>query len=71
MDAISKFLSGKKKLLVWIVSSIFLPIGLITSEHWFFITTAYLGAEGAADFITRRIAAKAKVEADKNVNPEN
>lgn len=66
MDAINKFLSGKKKLLVWLIASIFLPIGLISSEYWFFITAAYIGAEGAADFMSRRAAKKTEGLNEKN-----
>ncbi len=44
---LNKFIS--KKFLVWIISTIFLGMGIIENEQWYFITVAYVGIQGLAD----------------------
>lgn len=57
---LEKFLS--RKLVVWIVSTVFLAIGDIDAEQWFGITMTYLGVEGGADMVTRFKNKKAQNE---------
>lgn len=51
IEQLKKFIS--RKLLVWLVTTVFLALGNITAEQWFGVTMAYIGAEGGADILTR------------------
>ena len=42
-----------RKLLVWIISSIFLCFGKITSDEWAAISIGYVGMEGFADLAVK------------------
>lgn len=47
-----------RKLLVWIISSIFLCIGKITPDEWTAISIGYVGMEGFADLAVKWKGAK-------------
>ena len=38
-----------RKLLVWLVSTVFLIVGYITADQWVAIALAYIGSQGVAD----------------------
>ena len=38
-----------KKLMAWIVATVFLGMSWITNEQWYFITLLYLGVQAAID----------------------
>lgn len=59
---LSKVLS--RKLTVFLIGSIGMFIGKITSDDWVIIATVYIGAQMATDIIERLI--KAKVNIFKN-----
>lgn len=42
-----------RKLLVWIISTVFLATGNITAEQWTSISIGYVGIEGFADMIVK------------------
>ena len=42
-----------RKLLVWIVASVFLGFGKITPDEWTAISLGYVGIEGFADIATK------------------
>jgi len=42
-----------RKLLVWIISSIFLCLGKISSDEWAAISIGYVGMEGFADLAVK------------------
>lgn len=42
-----------RKLLVWIVASVFLGFGKITPDEWTAISLGYIGIEGFADLATK------------------
>lgn len=42
-----------RKLLVWIVASLFLGFGKITPDEWTAISLGYVGIEGFADLATK------------------
>ena len=42
-----------RKLLVWIVASLFLGFGKITADEWTAISLGYVGIEGFADLATK------------------
>jgi len=54
MNKIDTFLEKaiSRKLLVWIFSTIFLIIGLITADQWVAIALGYVGVQGFADLAT-------------------
>ena len=58
---LEKFIS--RKLLVWIISTIFLLTGIITSDQWVAIALGYVGIQGFAD-----MAAKWKSAGKSNVD---
>lgn len=47
-----------RKLLVWIVSSVFLCLGKITPDEWTAISIGYVGMEGFADLAVKWKGAK-------------
>jgi len=47
-----------RKLIVFIVGSVGLFLGNITSEDWVIISTAYIAIEGATNIVERLIKAK-------------
>lgn len=52
IDVVSeKILS--RKLLVWIVSTIFLGFGKITPDEWMAISLGYIGVQGVTDLATK------------------
>lgn len=51
LTTLEKFLS--RKLIVWIVGTIFFAMTKIDASEWFGITMTYLGVEGGADMVTR------------------
>lgn len=50
---LSKWIS--RKLLVFLIATIYLAFKLITSTDWLIITSIYLGTETAISIITERI----------------
>ena len=52
IDVISeKVLS--RKLMVWIVATVFLGFGKITPDEWMSISLGYIGMQGVADLATK------------------
>lgn len=51
---VSKWIS--RKLLVWLVATIYLACGFITSTDWLIITSIYLGTETALTMIEKHIS---------------
>lgn len=51
LSSLDKFIS--RKLIVWIVSTVFFGLGHIDADQWFGITMTYIGVEGGADVVTR------------------
>jgi len=52
LDAVSeKVLS--RKLMVWIVATVFLGFGKITPDEWMGISLGYIGVQGVADLATK------------------
>ena len=52
IDVVSeKILS--RKLLVWIVSTVFLGFGKITPDEWMAISLGYIGVQGVTDLATK------------------
>lgn len=51
IEQLKKFIS--RKLLIWIVSSVFFATGSIGADQWFGITMTYMGVEGGADMLVR------------------
>lgn len=41
-----------RKLLVWLVATLFLVTLFITPEHWFLISLVYIGSEAAMNIVT-------------------
>ena len=54
---ISKLVS--RKLLVWIVATVGVPLQLIDGEQWLQISMVYIGSQAAKDFIIEYVKAKA------------
>jgi len=54
---ISKLVS--RKLLVWLVATIGVPLHLIDGEQWMQISMVYIGSQAAKDFIVEYVKAKA------------
>lgn len=54
---ISKLIS--RKLLVWIVATVGVPLQLIDGEQWLQISMVYIGSQAAKDFIIEYVKAKA------------
>ena len=54
--ALDKIVS--RKLLVWIISTIFLYMAKIESSDWIMISMVYLGSQGALDIAERMTKAK-------------
>jgi hypothetical protein len=54
---ISKLVS--RKLLVWIVATVGVPLHLIDGEQWLQISMVYIGSQAAKDFIVEYVKAKA------------
>ncbi len=42
-----------RKLLVWIVATVFLGFGKITPDEWMSISLGYIGIQGVADLATK------------------
>lgn len=42
-----------RKLMVWVVSTIFLGFGKITPDEWMSISLGYIGVQGVADLATK------------------
>lgn len=42
-----------RKLLVWVVATIFMALGKITPDEWTAISLGYVGVEGFADLATK------------------
>ena len=42
-----------RKLLVWIVSTVFLGFGKITPDEWMGISLGYIGVQGVTDLATK------------------
>jgi hypothetical protein len=42
-----------RKLLVWIVSTVFLGFGKITPDEWMAISLGYIGVQGVTDLATK------------------
>lgn len=52
IDVISeKILS--RKLMVWIVATVFLGFGKVTPDEWMSISLGYIGMQGVADLATK------------------
>ena len=54
--ALDKFVS--RKLLVWIISTIFMYMAKIESSDWVMISMVYLGSQGALDIAERLTKAR-------------
>ena len=50
-----------RKLLVFIIATIGMFFGLITSTDWVIISTAYITIQGASDVVVKLFAAKSSV----------
>jgi len=50
-EILKKFLS--RKLIVWVVATVFFAMHNLDSSEWFGITMTYLGIQGGADVMTR------------------
>lgn len=57
---ISKLVS--RKLLVWIVATIGVPLHLIDGEQWLQVSIVYIGTQAAKDFIIDYVKAKATTQ---------
>lgn len=53
---ISKIMS--RKLLVWVIATIGVPLNLIDGEQWIQISMVYIGSQAAKDFIIDYVRAK-------------
>jgi hypothetical protein len=53
---ISKLVS--RKLLVWLVATIGVPLQMIDGEQWLQISMVYIGSQAAKDFIIEYVKAK-------------
>jgi len=47
-----------RKLLVWLVATIGVPLHLIDGEQWLQISMVYIGTQAAKDFIVEYVKAK-------------
>jgi hypothetical protein len=53
---ISKIMS--RKLLVWVIATIGVPLNLLDGEQWMQISMVYIGSQAAKDFIIDYVRAK-------------
>jgi len=53
----------------WLVATLFLLIGLVTSEHWYVITLVLMGGRVAEGVVTNRKSTNATEEPESPASP--
>lgn len=63
-EALDKLLNKavSRKLLVWIIATIGVPLHFITGEEWMQVSMVYIGSQAASDFIINYVKAKSKTD---------
>lgn len=47
-----------RKLLVWVIATLGVPLGFIDGEQWVQVSMVYIGTQAAKDFIVEYVRAK-------------
>jgi hypothetical protein len=69
-NGLDKFLDKiiSRKLLVWIISTVFMYTAKIQPDDWIMISMVYIGSQGALDIVDRYTKSKRQLTNNENIN---